>query len=114
MTKEKNKEIETEKPAQNDFEKKVIELSESGLTSEKIGENLRKQGLHSKNHPRKISKILKEKGKHIDPDLKNAEDKLNRIQAHFEKNRQDKRAKHELQRVSGQVRKIKQYMELID
>ena len=34
------------KLSDKDFEKKVLELASSGLTSEKIGEELRKQTIH--------------------------------------------------------------------
>ena len=93
-----------------DFEKKVLELAEKGLSSEKIGEELRQQEIHPKEFGKKISKILKEKGKYFSPDLKNVEAKLDRIQKHFEKNKQDKRAKREKDRVFSQLRKIKKYL----
>jgi ribosomal protein S15P/S13E len=105
-TKEKDKISEIE------FEKKVLELSEKGLTSEKIGEELRKQNIHSKEYSKKISKILKEKGRYTSPDLKNIESNLKRIEKHYEKNKQDKRAKREKDRVFSQLRNIKKYLKL--
>lgn len=106
------KEKKTKRLSQADFEKKVIELAGKGLTSEKIGEELKKQGIHSKDYSKKISKILKEKGKYINHDLKNTEEKLGRIQTHFEKNKQDKRAMRERDRVFSQVRKLKKYFKV--
>ena len=106
------KKKETKKISESEFEKEVIELANKGLTSEKIGEELRKKGIHSKEHSKKISKILKEKGIYVNPDLKNVESKLNRINSHYQQNKQDKRAKREKDRVFSQIRKIKKYLKL--
>ncbi|MCW8965239.1 MAG: hypothetical protein OQK82_00920 [Candidatus Pacearchaeota archaeon] len=95
------------KLTQKEFEKKVLELADAGLTAEKIGETLRKQGIHSNDYEGKISKMLGEK--YVNPDLKNVEEKLTRIKTHFEKNKQDKRAKREKDRVFSQLRKLKKY-----
>ncbi len=107
MSKEK-----TGKLSQTDFEKKVIELAKTGLTAEKIGEKLKQQGIHPKEYSKKISKILKEKELYVNPDLKNIEAKLERIKKHYEKNKQDKRAMREKDRVFSQLRKIKKYLKL--
>jgi ribosomal protein S15P/S13E len=101
-----------EKISEEEFEKKVIELAKSGLTSEKIGENLRKQNIHPKEFNKKISKILKEKNIYQNPDLKNVEKKLEKIKIHYEKNKQDKRAMREKDRVFSQIRKIKKYLKI--
>lgn len=103
---------EAKKLAQKEFEKKVLELAEKGLTSEKIGENLRQQGIHSKEYNKKISKILKENDKYENPDLKNTEAKLERIKKHYENNKQDKRAKREKDRIFSQLRKLKIYFKI--
>jgi ribosomal protein S15P/S13E len=112
MPKKAETKEEKKKLSQAEFEKKVIELAGKGLTSEKIGESLRKQGIHSKEYNKKISKILKEKEKYINPDLKNVEEKLARIQKHKEKNKQDKRAMREKDRVFAQLRKLKKYFKV--
>ena len=106
------KETEKKKISQADFEKKILELAKKDLTSEKIGEELRKQGIHPKDFNKKISKILKEKGKYINPDLKNVETKLEKVGKHFEKNKQDKRAMRERDRLFSQVRKLKKYFKV--
>jgi len=103
------KKILNKKTTEQDFEKKVLELAKTGLTSEKIGETLRKEGIHPKEHSKKISKILKENNTYINPDLKNIEEKLEKIKKHFETNKQDKRAKREKDRVYSQLRKLKKY-----
>ena len=87
-----------------EFDKRVIELSKQGFTSEKIGETLRRQGIHPKEHNKKISIILKEKGLYTNPDIKNVTEKLERLKKHTEKNKQDKRAKREVNRIFAQLR----------
>ncbi len=95
--------------SQKEYEKKVLELASQGLTSEKIGQKLKEQGIHPREYNKKISVILKEHGKYINPDLKNVEEKLERIKKHYEKNKQDKRAMRERDRVFAQLRKLKKY-----
>lgn len=107
--KNSSKDEKSKKLSQLEFEEKVLELAEKGLTSEKIGEKLRKQGIHPKGYPKKISKILKDKKEYINPDLKNVEEKLERIKKHYEKNKQDKRAMREKDRIFAQLRKLKKY-----
>ncbi|MBS3086700.1 hypothetical protein J4422_03290 [Candidatus Pacearchaeota archaeon] len=109
-TKKKEKvEKDSKKISQEEFEKKVLELSKEGLTSEKIGEKLRREGIHPSEYGKKISKILKERGSYASPDLKNVEAKLERVKRHSEKNKQDKRAMREKERVFSQLRKLKMY-----
>ena len=105
----KNEKVLSKKVSEAEFEKRILELAESGLTSEKIGEALRKEGIHPKEHGKKISIILKAKGKYINPDLKNVSEKLEKIKAHYEKNHQDKRAMREKDRVFSQLRILKKY-----
>ncbi len=100
------------KLSQKEYEKQVLELGKKGLTSEKIGEELRKQGIHPREYEKKISRILGDN--HINPDLKNVEAKLERIKKHYEKNKQDKRAMREKDRVFAQLRKLKKYHKSID
>lgn len=103
----------SKKLSQEEFEKKVVELISKGLTSEKIGEELRKQGIHPKEYNKKISKILKEKNKYINPDMKNIEEKLEKIKKHYEKHKQDKRAMREKDRIFAKLRKVKKYHKVI-
>ncbi len=100
----------TIKLSELEFEKKVKELAEKGLTAEKIGEELKKQGIHSKQYSKKISKILGDK--YVNPDLKNIEKKLEKIKKHYEKNKQDKRAMREKDRIFAQSRKLKKYLKI--
>lgn len=105
MAKEK---IEKKKLTQAEYEKKVLALAETGLTSEKIGQQLRDEGIHPSEYKGKISKILGEK--FTSPDLKNVEVKLERVKTHYESNKQDKRAKREKDRIFSQLRKVKKYL----
>lgn len=106
MAKEKSKE-ETEKLSQAEYEKKILELAKEGLTAEKIGQKLKDQGIHPSEYKGKISEILGEN--YINPDLKNVEEKLGKIVAHYQANKQDKKAKREKDRVYSQLRKLKKY-----
>ncbi len=112
-TKDKQEE-KAEKPKKltnAEYEKKVIELADKGLTAEKIGEELKRKNIHPKEYDKKISKILKEK--YVSPDLKNAEEKLEKIEEHLKNNKQDKRAKRERSRIFSRIRKIKKYLKKI-
>jgi ribosomal protein S15P/S13E len=108
---EKKQEEEQKKLTLEEYERKVIELADKGLTAEKIGEELKKNGIHSKEYEKKISKILKDR--YDSPDLKNTEKKLEKIEQHLKKNKQDKKAKRERSRVFSQIRKIKKYLKKI-
>lgn len=103
------KEEKPEKLSLPEYKKRVIELAEKGMTAEKIGTELAKQGIHPKEQEIKISKILKEKKIYTIPELKNVETKLNKLEAHSKKNKQDKRAMREKERIFSQLRKIKKY-----
>ena len=46
----KEKKSETEKISLEEFKSRVIELAENGMTSEKIGEFLRPQGINPKEY----------------------------------------------------------------
>lgn len=108
----KREKAPVKKVSQEEFEKRVLELSKTGLTSEKIGETLRQEGIHSKEYGKKISKILREGGVYSSPDLKNVEAKLEKVKKHSEKNKQDKRAKREKERTFSKLRKLKRYYKI--
>lgn len=109
----KEKKSEKIKLSQEEFEKRVLELAEKELTSEKIGEELRKQGIHSKEYNKKISKILREKNRYTIPEIKNIEKKLERIKNHHEKYKQDKKAMRDMVRIFAMLRKTKEYHKVI-
>ena len=113
MPKEKiEKTAEKEKISMKEFEAKVVELAEKGMTSEKIGEFLRHEGIHPQEYG-KISKILKEKGLYHPPEVKNIQEKLERVTKHKEKHGQDKRAMRERERIFSLLRKQKKYHKIV-
>src|SRR3990170_296311 len=108
--KKKSKEkIASKKVSPEEFDKMVLDLSKKGLTAEKIGESLRNQGIHPKEHGKKISEILKTKGNYVVPELVNVTNKLEKIKKHYDKNKQDKRAMRDRERTFSKLRKIKRY-----
>ena len=100
------------KVSQAEFEKLVLKLADEGITSEKIGEKLRKDGIHTKDFNKKVSTILKDAGKYVNPDLKNLEEKLERLKSHYEANKKDKRAMRDKDRVFSELRKMKKYFKV--
>jgi ribosomal protein S15P/S13E len=96
------------KLTQAEYEKAVLDLADKGLTSEKIGEALKRQGIHPKEFKKKISEIMG--SKYTNPDLKNIKAKLEKIKKHTETNKKDQRAKREKERVFSQLRKLKIYL----
>jgi ribosomal protein S15P/S13E len=108
----KSSEKNEKKPAKakisgDEFEKKVKEMAQEGLTSEKIGEKLRQQGIHPREYGKKISRLMGEM--YSSPDMANIQNKLDKISRHLEKNRQDKRAMREKDRIFAQLRKLREY-----
>ncbi|MEK6844730.1 MAG: hypothetical protein AABX44_00585 [Nanoarchaeota archaeon] len=112
VDKNKVKTESSEKITSKEFEKMVLDFAKTGLTSEKIGEELRKRKIHPQEYDKKISKILKENNLYVSPDLKNVEEKFNRIKTHLDKNKQDKRALNEKSRVFSQIKKIREYNQI--
>jgi len=106
----KEKKLEKIKITQTEFERKVKELAEQGVTSEKIGEKLKKDGIYSAEFGKKISEIMGDK--YSPPDLLNIHNKLEKIKKHIEKNKQDKRAIREKDRIYSQLRNLKKYFKL--
>jgi ribosomal protein S15P/S13E len=100
------------KPSEKEYEKEVLTLAKQGLTAEKIGEALRQKNIHPKEYSKKISKILKANNSYEDPELKNVQAKLDKIETHLKKNKQDKRAVREKSRIFSQRRKIKKYLKM--
>ena len=86
-TEKKSKEQEKPEKVQKkinmeEYEKKIVELAKTGLTSEKIGEILRKEGIHSQEY-KKISKILRRENIYTNPDVKNMQEKLKKLESHL-------------------------------
>lgn len=108
--KSKGKEkVVSKKVSSEEFDKLVLDSAKKGLTAEKIGQSLRDQGIHPKEHNKKISEILKAKNAYTVPEVVNVTAKLEGIKKHFDKNKQDKRAMRDRERVFSKLRKIKSY-----
>ena len=96
---------------QEEVEKIVLDLAKQGLTTEKIGLVLRDNyGVPTtKLYGKKITQILKEKNIGPKSSLYNAEKNRDKLNAHFEKNKQDKKAKYALIEKSATALKLKKY-----
>lgn len=105
---DKNEKAEVAKLSQEEYEKKVLELSEQGLTSEKIGEALRHQGIHPKEFNKKISQILG--SKYSNPDEKNIQIKFEKISKHFATNKGDRRAMRDKEKTLAKLNRLKMYL----
>jgi small subunit ribosomal protein S15 len=107
----------TEKPVwltytEDEVKAIILKLADKGLTSEKIGLVLRDQyGIpKTKLYNIKISRILKEKGKYIDPDVESLKNKLEKINNHYKNNKQDKRADRALIITKAKFKKRTDYI----
>jgi len=58
---------------------------------------------------KKLSAYLKELGINSNPDLENAEKKLEKLKAHLKKNITDRKAKHKLQKAQSHLNRIRKY-----
>jgi ribosomal protein S15P/S13E len=103
------KEKTQKKPTAKDIEKKVLELAEKGLTSEKIGLELKKD--FGKLEKKQISKILKKNNLFVDPDLKNLNNNLEILKKHMSNNKMDFAAKKAVEKKIAQLRKFKKIQE---
>lgn len=111
------KQITSEKPvwlktSEEDVKKIIAELS-TKLQPAEIGTVLRDQyGIPTtKVYGKKLSVYLK--GLNIDPakiELQNVEKKVEKLKEHLKKNKQDKKAKHKIQRPQSRVSKMKKYL----
>lgn len=115
MTREKLK-ASKEKPdwlktSNKEIEEIVVKLAKQGLTSEKIGLELRdKHGIpKTKLLGKKISQILKENDLHQDATYVNLERKKESIIKHLDKNKQDQRAKRALTIIKARINKYNKY-----
>ncbi len=94
-----------------DIEKIVIDLAKKGNSPAQIGLMLKQKHGIDKIKPlgKKIAQILKENNIEYKDDLAFVNEKISKIETHFEKNKQDKRAKREIVRFIGRRRKLEKY-----
>ena len=81
MTKAKTEKSEVKETKEMlEIEEKILELAKKGMTSEKIGLELKKQGIFIKSALKKrISKVLAEKKHYVDADLKYIEEIIEKL-----------------------------------
>lgn len=98
------------KMSEKEMKKIIVELSEKN-TPAQIGLILRDQyGIPTtKVYGKKISQYLKEEGIESNPELENAEKKLERLKEHLKENITDRKAKHKIQKAQSKVNKAKKY-----
>lgn len=91
----------------------IVNLANKRYSSEKIGLILRDSyGIpKTKIYGFKISKVLKENNIYESPDKKNLKEKVDKLEDHFKKNKQDKKAKRALIINKAKQKKIKEYQE---
>jgi len=107
---------EKEKPVwlkftDKDVEAIVLKLAKQGLTSEKIGLELRDSyGIpKAKLVGKKIGQILKEHNLDKNAALLNLEKRQQVLKKHLEKHKQDKKSKRSLSLISARISKIQKY-----
>lgn len=100
--------IEITKITLKEIESKVVELSKSGNSPEKIGLILRDQhGIpKAKLYGKKICQILKEKNLPANPEYQNTVKKVEKLKEHFAKNKHDYYAQRNITKYSSKIRKL--------
>jgi len=118
MAKTKKSENKTEKPiwlkyTEEEVKAIILKLGNKGMTAEKIGLTLRDQyGIpRAKLYNIKIKKVLEEKEKYTDPNIKNLRDKLDEIEKHYKNNKGDKNAERSLIITKAKLKKRDEYLE---
>jgi small subunit ribosomal protein S15 len=106
---------QTEKPAwlklkEEDLKKIIVELAKKYQPAQ-IGLVLRDSyGVpRTRLYGKKLSHYLKELGIDSNPDLENAETKVEKIKEHLKSNVTDKKAKHKLQKAQSRLNILKKY-----
>lgn len=115
MPRAKKSENKLEKPVwlkytKEEVEAIILKLANKGMTSEKIGLVLRDQyGIpKAKIFGIKIKEILKEK--YQDPNILNLKKKVEKINEHYKRNKQDKRAERSLTISKANLKKREDYL----
>jgi ribosomal protein S15P/S13E len=98
------------KLSEEEMKKIISQLSEKNSPAQ-LGTILRDQhGIPTTRiYGKKLGAYLKELGINKNPDLENAEKKLENLKEHFKNNITDKKAKHKLQKAQGRVNITKKY-----
>jgi ribosomal protein S15P/S13E len=101
--------IEKAKITKEDFEKTVLDLAKKGMTTEKIGLELKKQGIKKakKDFGVRISSILKKHNIYTSPEKQNVTKTIDTLKKHITKNHHDYSARRALITHESRIRKIK-------
>ena len=101
----------SERAKEENIEKIVVDLGNKGLTPAKIGQELKeKYGIQKiKLLGKKITKILEENNIIYEDDIKLVDKRIKKIEGHYNKNKQDKRAGRELVRFISLKKKLEKY-----
>lgn len=101
----------SERTKAENVEDLIVSLAKKGVHSAKIGLILREKYDISKikHLGKKVTEILKENKIEYESDLDFVNKKINRVEEHYNKNKQDKRAKREIVRYIGLRRKLQKY-----
>lgn len=102
----------SEKEIAENIEKIIIGLGKEGASPAEIGMILKEKYDVDKFRVlgKRIAKILEENNIKYKLDLDFVNEKISKIEKHYAKNKQDKRAKREIVRFIGLRRKIEKYM----
>ena len=96
-----------------EIEKIIIELAEQGMSAEKIGLVLRdKYNVpRLKLHGKRISQVLKENKMPSQPDLSNLTKKVEKLEKHISKNKQDHTASRIVGIKKSKISKLRKYLD---
>ncbi len=103
------KKSEKKKLSKEEVKKKILALAKKGLTSEKIGLELKKQKIYVKDYNLKIGRFLKENKLWKDPDIFNLQEKVKRLKKHVQENKQDTNVKPSQLKKEAKFLKLKKY-----
>jgi ribosomal protein S15P/S13E len=96
-----------EKISKQDAEKLVLDLAKKGITSEKIGLELKKLKIDAKSTlGRRISHHLKENNMNVNPDIENLKKTVEELKKHLGKNKHDEPGRRALIKREAKLRKL--------
>lgn len=78
------------KLSEKEIEAKVLELGKQGITNEKIGLELKKQGIKPTDYKKRVSEILKQENLGKSSDIENIKKALEKLKKHSQNHKQDK------------------------
>lgn len=98
--------VEKAKLTEKEIEAKVLELGKAGTSSEKIGQELLKQGIKPSDYTKKISQILKSSNLYKSPDIENLKKAIEILKKHAAVHKQDKTSGRPLAIKMAKLRKL--------